>query len=434
MQESPTKESVLLCYHGFKDRSQSPTIDDRKTLQLLHLLGGIDYVLEQFLCNDDIQITQIQLNHLNQMFITSHTIVKNNKLQTLSQIHHGSNSTETHNIHNKMRHELDVSNTYLQSIFGETVAVNVTNIITSKYVLIPLVLLVTVFSVLRFIIPDNITFLIFILILSTIIHCWLIMWLLSANKTAVRLVIRTFEFWLKFVSAIVFISLRFITTYVYGATSIGTRGHELRMITDVIVMMDILLGVVILSLFDALHISRVPKICFSLMFIFAATVTVIYQNYLYYFNGEESVVSVTDNVSVSLISIQINALEVLLLFYLKQVILTICRKDQCVLIKYSPYIEWIDSNQTHTEMDSEITNNYVSYDQHESDDEKAIATCTPITKEVVANSEPGFQMEQDNNEHSNTVLSNLFHEAVELIDEDDAICASSSTGDDHDPF
>eukprot|EP01083_Nonionella_stella_P299336 1016265_1 len=69
---------------------------------------------------------------------------------------------------------------------------------------------------------------------------------------------------------------------------------------------------------------------------------------------------------------------------------------------------------------SEVTemNNYNSmeYDQEEEDDdEKAIPTCIPIRKEVVAKSGPGFKIEQDKNEHSSTVLSDLFHE---LIDDD----------------
>ena len=64
--------------------------------------------------------------------------------------------------------------------------------------------------------------------------------------------------------------------------------------------------------------------------------------YVHEFNNEKATVNLFGNVGFFLPSIQASALRILALFIWKQTILTIIRKDECINIRFAPYIEWID--------------------------------------------------------------------------------------------
>ncbi len=57
---------------------------------------------------------------------------------------------------------------------------------------------------------------------------------------------------------------------------------------------------------------------------------------------EQGTVYITANFGFSVSSIDSSALRVLSLFICKQTLLTIIKKEECINIRCSPYIEWVD--------------------------------------------------------------------------------------------
>eukprot|EP01083_Nonionella_stella_P315203 1137877_1 len=183
----------------------------------------------------------------------------------------------------------------------------------------------------------------FLFVLVDLVLFYLVFWLLSVNKRGLRLIIQTFEFWLKFGYITIGVTLILINTYVYSNNILNedVSNHKyLRFVADIVMFLNVILTVIIISMFDALRINRTAKVLFSTVFAIGVTIMCVYWEYLTYFNGRKSVVYVSDNVSLSLLSIQHGMIEVIALFSWKQAILTMIRKGRCVLIKYSPCIEW----------------------------------------------------------------------------------------------
>ena len=71
------------------------------------------------------------------------------------------------------------------------------------------------------------------------------------------------------------------------------------------------------------------------------TFTMVYEGYLLCFNHDDVSVELSQDLSLSLKSLQFNAYQLLCIFSWKQTVFTWYRGKQCVLIKHSPYIKWI---------------------------------------------------------------------------------------------
>ena len=66
--------------------------------------------------------------------------------------------------------------------------------------------------------------------------------------------------------------------------------------------------------------------------------------YSLYFNHDHLSVELSENLSFSLKSVEVNSQQILCIFSWEQTVFTWYRKNRCVLIKYSPYIKWIQPN------------------------------------------------------------------------------------------
>eukprot|EP01083_Nonionella_stella_P298825 1014187_1 len=313
-----TKDSVLQSYHLFKDRNIDMV--DSSILSVINHLGGVDNILEEFLHKDNnIHISQAQLNQLNQLFTNKHPTTT-----TVLSSSNG-NEFEIYNKHDEMYHQFDISDTYFQDICSATLSQTALKIATAPWahVLFALVFLLSLIS--RAILRTKNTLIapLFALISGVVTLGYVMVWFLSANKQGVRLVLLTFEFWLKCGYGLLFVVSRFMNLHIFPVTETANVHRELQITSDIAMLSNLILIVFILSMFDALYINRVSKVLFS-----------------------DSVITVTDRIRLSLVSLQINAMEVLVLFFWRQTVLTLVNKERCVLIKYRPHIQWIDKRKT----------------------------------------------------------------------------------------
>eukprot|EP01083_Nonionella_stella_P157217 510202_1 len=336
-----TKDSVLQSYHLFKDRNIDMV--DSSILSVINHLGGVDNILEEFLHKDNnIHISQAQLNQLNQLFTNKHPTTT-----TVLSSSNG-NEFEIYNKHDEMYHQFDISDTYFQDICSATLSQTALKIATAPWahVLFALVFLLSLIS--RAILRTKNTLIapLFALISGVVTLGYVMVWFLSANKQGVRLVLLTFEFWLKCGYGLLFVVSRFMNLHIFPVTETANVHRELQITSDIAMLSNLILIVFILSMFDALYINRVSKVLFSGSVALFFTLTLILQYFTIYVNGIDSVITVTDRIRLSLVSLQINAMEVLVLFFWRQTVLTLVNKERCVLIKYRPHIQWIDKRKT----------------------------------------------------------------------------------------
>eukprot|EP01083_Nonionella_stella_P092682 259517_1 len=346
-----TKKLVSTSYELHKQESSITNEDVNHILRIVEILGGMDCILGEYLCEQsNIHMTHHQLNQLNQLFVTPTNIKPRNNDGGLTQLMSLSHD-EDHTKYNSMHCEFDPCYIYLYHLVGTTFAEQIQKIMHSTWphLLFCLCVVGGVF------IETNLQHHIIAPLYSLTFGgfgamLYLSIWLLSVNKKGLTLIIQTFEFWIKCGYITLGMALILVNTYAYNNNVIGgsISDHKyLRLAADIMRSMNVILCVIVISMFDALQINRTAKILFSTIMATAVTFMCVYWEYRAYFNGRESVVflSKSNNVSLSLLSIQQGMIEVIAVFSWKQAIFTMIRKGRCVLIKYSPTIEW-KTNQT----------------------------------------------------------------------------------------
>ena len=64
------------------------------------------------------------------------------------------------------------------------------------------------------------------------------------------------------------------------------------------------------------------------------------------FYEQDTVINISNNISISLLVIKISTYRILAIFICKQAILRFINKNKYVLIKYTPYIKWINFDKS----------------------------------------------------------------------------------------
>eukprot|EP01083_Nonionella_stella_P111552 327281_1 len=340
-EETITKKLVNAAYKSYKDEDS-----DINESQIIHILGGIDMILYEFLRErSDVQITQNQLNRLHQLFITPKQCQSQNKHSVLAKLFSFQNDEQYIDY---TTHIFDDSCTYLHQFLGDVLATKIVNILHSTWPHIIFFVMMGIFLVLRLWCSEHIIYSLFMLICSGLAtHFYVMIWLLSVNKKGLGLVMQTFEFWFKCAYITIGVVLLLVNQYALN-NAWGSMNHKyLRLAGHIATFFNGVLVIIIISMFDALRISRSSKVLFSVTAAIGTTIMCIYSEYMTYFNGNDSMIYVTNSIGLSLLSLQQNAMEIIAIFSWKQAILTIVKRGRCVLIKHSPYIEWkTDSKKT----------------------------------------------------------------------------------------
>eukprot|EP01083_Nonionella_stella_P119561 357497_1 len=336
-----THHLVMIFVHYIIRRSGEN--NDANAQKLLRVLGGIDTILEHYL--EDSSLTVSQLEQINQILSTPidrQSTYKCSATATSITITTDQNTEDQSNSKHKQHemHEMDIRDNIIFSLCGKSLSKYyiVTNILTGKiavfiwFIFIALFILLGSFATGSYILAGYRLF----INITWIVQCSLL--LLLYNKTILGLVLRTsFEFWLKSIYSIVFGMALW-----WSATYEDEEVDEFMAIVNIFGMAATVLSVIGMSAIDALYTRRKVKICacmiISLLFVYSYVVTAIRA-----MDEEEQMRSRIhfSGFTISLLSLRANTLQVLTLFICKQTVLITFNPWRCVTVRTPYYVKWI---------------------------------------------------------------------------------------------
>eukprot|EP01083_Nonionella_stella_P196610 723289_1 len=325
--ETITRQMVTKSFELYK--SQCNKMDEA---QIIDILGGIDFIFNECLSeNNHTHMTKNQLCRLHQLFITP---PRNGNEEGMNQI---ANMVGDESIlHNHDMHIFDVTDTYLYTILAEERAANLSNRFHSVWPHLFAVCGLSIVIILRVTVGDPLIFLLILILVWPAMLFYVTMWLLCINKKAILLIMHTFEFWLKLICTVIATTLNTIHP------PIDTTKYPVLYKCILIGWTFNFIGVVIsVAMFDGLNIARRYKIILSGAFSISLAISVIYLEYDLSFKRSDFTIDFTNNITLSLLSIQQSALQMVAVFCCKQTILTVFTCDaRSILIKHRAYIEW----------------------------------------------------------------------------------------------
>eukprot|EP01084_Bolivina_argentea_P261884 442729_1 len=161
--------------------------------------------------------------------------------------------------------------------------------------------------------------------------------ILSCDRTAVGLILVSFEFWFKVTYALFLGGLNFVIFYKQSNSIITT------MLLGTCNMFGLLCVVIGVSVVDAFKVDRTFKIALAVLIL----LVFIYYSIHYQFlcpEVEDYVIHIKQtNSKISIASMISNAMRILAIFVGKQVILTYVTPNKCALIRYTPYYQWANN-------------------------------------------------------------------------------------------
>ena len=338
----PTKQDLFDTY-----TASGPLDSNEDCNELTEALGGAHNILTMILRSQDIQLNDHQLIKIHNIIKTKTKILPANVTQNdMKQIHEDECPQE-------WTYCFDKDNTYLHTIFGQDYGQKIFDIVYCKKSVTTLIICL-VFSWISYPIFHYLNMHILRYIIGDIIYCisipLTIFILLSANRKCFRLTLESFDFWLK-----LFYFLQFeVAQIVYYYTIIDSSEWEDYQIEpgSVEYKLDVslyslrsiqilLLAIGFISL-DALQWKLWTKISAGIGIGILFTIDAIqYTFFSDLYGNDNSVIHIQSlDVSISVISVMASAMQILSIFIWKQVILSIIKKNRCILIKYSPYIRW----------------------------------------------------------------------------------------------
>eukprot|EP01083_Nonionella_stella_P087824 244483_1 len=393
--ETITRQMVTKSFELYK--SQCNKMDEA---QIIDILGGIDFIFNECLSeNNHTHMTKNQLCRLHQLFITP---PRNGNEEGMNQI---ANMVGDESIlHNHDMHIFDVTDAYLYTILGEERAANLSNRFHSVWPHLFAVCGLSIVIILRLTMVDRLIFpLIAILVWPAMIF-YVTMWLLCINKKAMRLIMHTFEFWLKLVCMVIAVTMVAIHIILDPPIDIIKYPVLLYIFSLSGAAFNCIGFVIIVAMFDGLNITRRYKIILSGAFSIFTAIYAIVLEYNLSFKRRDFTIDFTNNITLSLLSIQQSAFQMVAVFFGKQTILSVFTSDaRSILIKHRPYIEW---NVTKTM--SNPTDDQSTVDTTQDDDlsDIAIVCIDPInqnippTSNAKRNPPPEYSSRSDLSAHS----------------------------------
>ena len=293
-----------------------------------------------YLTSKDMQLSQAQLEKIEQM------LNSNSTQPTITQ------TTDQHQIASTLQNLTEMnkqisiytcskSNTYITHLFNPNVSQKIISILQNK---IPwIIFFIGFFTYLIWSTIENgdwsIAILIYrvIFLFSTIIFGIFIS--LVTNRKMIRVIAKQFAFWFKMLTiiqwSVSWLWIRYVSTKV--------TSHPLEIVEDVLLQIVIFLGVANVSVSDAHQNSRRMKICLGIFLSMSFSIAAVAITFIIHQDvGAAATIHISDKLAVDLVSTNIGAMQVLSIFFWKQTIFTIKKKDKCVTIKNSPYLEWTD--------------------------------------------------------------------------------------------
>eukprot|EP01083_Nonionella_stella_P152842 490368_1 len=241
---------------------------------------------------------------------------------------------------------LDVNDTVLHSIFAESTAQQIKQIVNHKLTLIFIVITgIVVFPVEMIFGFGKLIHNIYMYIMYCLIAIpWLIFQHLVLNKFAFKLCIKTFDYWIKVGYALMWSGANLC---VWGPFSpvYGHNGFTLTNILEFIVVVFTVMSVSYVSSFDAVHSSKTSKLILSIFVALLFSYWSVASQFLW---PDESSLKITVQLSaeervISMLSLISSSSRIIAIFMWKQSHKTWKSKGRAITILEAPKLRWIDS-------------------------------------------------------------------------------------------
>ena len=315
--------------------------------ELLDALDGIDNVLTLILSSNDIELDNQQLTRIYDV------IVRPKSSPTGLNIISAPQDNDEDDKSRKIVYKFDKTDTFIHSIFGDEKANDLFELVHSKYAFWAANVSALIAVLMRMFLKSVPFKLYYILVCIqwTTGVIGLIFIILSVNKTACKMVLKTFEFWLKLWFAVV----SAITYFIYFRRLYFGYKNGYKYSDTYFFYIEICFHLIIIelciffSLVDAIQFKfwvrltgcTVVSVYFTILFIDYNVYNIVTD-----YDYSKSIIHIDMlNLSVSLISIMGSAYQILCIFFWKQTIMSFRKRDRCVLLKYAPYIEWYDQTE-----------------------------------------------------------------------------------------
>ena len=245
---------------------------------------------------------------------------------------------------NELYYEFNESDTYLNAIFHPKIASIILRLLHSTIIQTLIVITTSIYMALGNIMPDKIYYPLYIIVMS--LSLWIpyaSLWLLCSNRLAFILINKSFEYWFKVIYGII-----------YGVTSVflisrdDTTYFELLLVGRILIAICTILPVIVISSFDSVPMAKNWQIIVAGLYAVVFTTMAITLQIERYNKVDNSIVFVIDQrFGISLLQTKINAARIIAIFFWKQTVQTLMKKDsRCVLLRYAPYIKWYTLDPT----------------------------------------------------------------------------------------
>eukprot|EP01084_Bolivina_argentea_P276402 471618_1 len=304
------------------------------TMEIVGIFGGIDQVITTYLESKDVMLSFDQIQRLHGVLTTPIKIIEyqQNKLTRIEKDDENINESGDEK---QITYTFDISDSYLHHLCQEKTNSNITKIIYSNLTMILVAITPIIWFVLGMIVGRSIYYYVYSIVMWSAIQIpWLILNILSFNKVAFKLVIRSFDFWIKTFYAM-FLTL---TIFIYAN---HLYGNTLQRIYDITAVIVTVLIIIFIASFDALYrLKKKWKSGLTVLFaIWFSWNSVKYQ--FIAATADDYVLHIKlTNSSISSHSLIASSSRILAIFMWKQAINAFRKKGKAISITISPYIGW----------------------------------------------------------------------------------------------
>eukprot|EP01083_Nonionella_stella_P013215 37255_1 len=238
---------------------------------------------------------------------------------------------------------LDVNNTFLHSMFEDTNAKRIKQIVDHKLMLISLQILAIIGVIFRFILGIHSA--IFNIYTITILCLWIV-WLifkhLLFNKVAFKLCLQSFDFWIK----VCYGAMLSVATLFHGTPHVNIE-FTLNHLMDCVGMIFNALIISYVSSFDAVHSTKTMKVIVSVCMASFLSIMAIDLQFLMKDEDDYKIeMELSDGVNIiSTQSLMARSCQIIALFYWKQSYNVWKSKGRAVTISMGPKITWITATE-----------------------------------------------------------------------------------------
>eukprot|EP01083_Nonionella_stella_P052013 138195_1 len=358
-----TREFIVTMH---QNQIKSGISNSHKTVDIVDVLGGIDKILANYLMTNDAQY-HLNKNKLNKL----HQLLKLNKTNQKRTDTDGLENKKMRFVNNdSLFYELDENNNYLNELFGSNIAAKTFTMLHSRFTFIVIVIGFIMWNIIRQVYDSHsVIYLLYSTCFCAFLSCpYWITWILSSNKRAITLTVKTFEFWFKVYYAFwVQILLTFRTYHELKTETFDKQRVSLIYTEQVLQCLNSTILIAAFYLFDAIKMKRTYKsigaILLSIIFFWYSFDFQFTNLYDHRINVKATgrILSINSMIS--------NSYRILAIFLMKQGIVTAITKNRCTTINVSPYICWTNDNVVNapSSLDAHSSNVQIQYKKDEND-------------------------------------------------------------------